>query len=348
MNSFTINKQYIKFCAYGFLRNLRFFDAFFILFLREKGLCYTEIGILYAVREITINICEIPSGIVADTYGRKNSLMASFLLYIVSFTAFYLANEFWLFLTAFIFFGIGDAFRTGTHKGIIMNYLAQNNWSDQKINYYGHTRSWSQRGAAVSSLFAGLIVFHSGNYQNIFLYSIIPYILNFFLIMSYPGNLNHVVKADKTRKYAGMGQILKSFFKNLRQPNALRVVNMSAIHSAYLKAGQGLHPAFDGERRGNDTADAEYRPGKEKRRGYRHTVFHHLHYDLVRLKIRLKSGSKEQTEHFVYHFALRLRMRNNMRRILYIRLMDNLPDRLRRDLYSRKSQKADYDRIYSR
>ena len=236
MNSFTVNKQYIKFCAYGFLRNLRFFDAFLILFFLEKGLSYTEIGILYAVREITINVCEIPSGIVADTYGRKNSLMTSFILYIVSFAVFYMSNEFWFFLTAFIFFGIGDAFRTGTHKGIIINYLAQNNWSDQKVNYYGHTRSWSQRGAAASSLFAGLIVFYGGNYQNIFLYSIVPYILNFLLIMSYPDNLNHVVKPDKTKKYAGMVEILKSFFINLKQPDALRVVNMSAIHSAYLKA----------------------------------------------------------------------------------------------------------------
>lgn len=236
MNSLTINKQYIKFCAYGFLRNLRFFDAFFILFLLAKGLSYTEIGILYAVREITINAFEIPSGIIADTYGRKNSLMASFLLYIVSFALFYLANEFWFFLTAFILFGIGDAFRTGTHKGIIMSYLKQNNWNDQKINYYGHTRSWSQKGAAISSLFAGLIVFYSGNYESIFLYSIIPYLLNFLLIMSYPAELNYSTKQSQNEKRIGMTAVFKSFFKNIKQPNVLRIVNMSAIHSAYLRA----------------------------------------------------------------------------------------------------------------
>jgi len=236
MNSFTVNRQYIKFCAYGFLRNLRFFDAFFILFLRAKGLSYTEIGILYALREITVNAFEIPSGIIADTYGRKNSLMASFILYIVSFALFYLSNEFWLFLAAFIFFGIGDAFRTGTHKGIIMNYLERNNWHDQKINYYGHTRSWSQRGAALSSLFAGLIVFSSGNYESIFLYSIIPYIFNFLLIMSYPDELNHSMKKDKTAKHSGIAEIFKSFFKNIKKPEALKIVNMSALHSAYLRA----------------------------------------------------------------------------------------------------------------
>jgi MFS family permease len=232
----TTNKQYVKFCAYGFLRNLRFFDAFFILFLLGKGLNYTEIGILYAVREIVINVFEIPSGIIADTYGRKNSLLASFILYMISFSVFYISNDFWLFLIAFVLFGIGEAFRTGTHKGIIMSYLEQNNWSDQKTNYYGHTRSWSQRGAAISSLAAGLIVFYSGNYQNIFLYSIIPYIVNFLLIMSYPKELNHSLTQCEARKRMGLGTILKSFFKNIRQPNVLRIVNMSAIHSAYLKA----------------------------------------------------------------------------------------------------------------
>ena len=236
MDLLTINKQYIKFCAYGFLRNLRFFDAFFILFLLDKGLNYTEIGILYAVREIIINVFEIPSGIIADTYGRKNSLLASFLLYIISFLVFYVSNEFWLFLLAFTLFGIGDAFRTGTHKGIIMSYLEQNKWGNQKINYYGHTRSWSQRGAALSSLIAGLIVFYSGNYQNIFLYSIIPYMLNLLLIMSYPAELNHSSKQHKTEKHIEIWAILKSFFKNIKKPNVLRIVNMSAIHSAYLKA----------------------------------------------------------------------------------------------------------------
>jgi len=236
MESFTANKQYIKFCAYGFLKNLRFFDAFFILFLLEKGLNYTEIGILYAVREIIINIFEIPSGIIADTYGRKNSLLASFLLYIISFSVFYISNDFWLFLTAFILFGIGDAFRTGTHKGIIMNYLEQNKWNDQKIHYYGHTRSWSQRGSAISALAAGLIVFYSGNYQNIFLYSIIPYVLNLLLIMSYPDELNRSLKQREQKNKIRIGTTFKSFFKNIKRPNVLKIVNMSAVHSAYLKA----------------------------------------------------------------------------------------------------------------
>ena len=191
MNSITKNIQYYKFCFYGFLKNLRFFEAFFILFLIERGLTFTQIGILYAIREISINILEIPSGIIADVFGRKKALLGSFVAYMISFAIYFLASGFWLFTSAFILYGVGDAFRTGTHKAMIMDFLKLNGWEDQKIAYYGHTRSWSQKGSAISSLIAGLIVFYTGSYQIIFLFSIFPYLLNFLLVLSYPGDLNY-------------------------------------------------------------------------------------------------------------------------------------------------------------
>ncbi len=236
MEQLVKNRQYFKFCAYGFLKNLRFFDAFFILFLVEKGLPFTQIGILYAVREIIINVFEIPSGIIADTYGRKIALVGALLVYIISFSVFYLSSEFWLFLIAFILYGIGEAFRSGTHKGMIMDYLKLNHWEKQNINYYGHTRSWSQKGSAISALIAGLIVFYSGSYQNIFLYSIVPYLFNLLLILSYPKELNRSQEQIDSIGRTGIGFTLKSFFKIIKQPNVLKIINTSATHTAYLRA----------------------------------------------------------------------------------------------------------------
>ena len=232
MSKIVKNRQYYKFSSYGFLKNLRFFDAFLLLYLVKEGLPYTQIGILYAVREISINLFEIPSGIVADTYGRKNTLAASFIVYISSFILFYLASDFWLFMPAFLLYGVGDAFRSGTHKGMIMDYLKLHNWNDQKINYYGHTRSWSQRGSALSSLIAGFIVFYSGKYGNIFLFSIIPYLLNLFLILSYPKELNKELNHQKS----GIQLTLKSFLKIMKKAQVLQIVNTTALHSAFMKA----------------------------------------------------------------------------------------------------------------
>ncbi|OQX79530.1 MAG: hypothetical protein B6D64_04660 [Bacteroidetes bacterium 4484_276] len=230
------NLQYYKFSAYGFLKNLRFFDAFFILFLVEKGLSYSEIGILYAAREIFINVFEIPSGIIADTYGRKSSLIASFFAYIISFIVFYFSGDFWLFLLAFLFYGIGDAFRSGTHKGMIMDYLKMNRWQDQKINYYGHTRSWSQKGSALSSLIAGFIIFYDGSYQSVFLYSVIPYMLNVILIFTYPKQLNRPIDSDRPKSELNVLATFRGFVGAIRQIHVLRIINSSALHSAYLKS----------------------------------------------------------------------------------------------------------------
>jgi len=232
MGQIVKNRQYYKFSSYGFLKNLRFFDAFLLLYLVEKGLPYTEIGILYAVREISINLFEIPSGVIADTFGRKNTLASSFVVYMGSFLLFYFASDFWMFLPAFLLYGIADAFRSGTHKGMIMDYLKIHNWSLQKIAYYGHTRSWSQIGSALSSLVAGFIVFYGGEYKNIFLFTIIPYLLNLFLILSYPKELNHTTRHYKS----GIQLTLKSFLKIMKRPRVIQIVNTTALHSAFMKA----------------------------------------------------------------------------------------------------------------
>ncbi|WP_167612718.1 MFS transporter [Maribellus sediminis] len=230
------NTQYYKFSMYGFLKNLRFFDAFFILYLVEKGLPYTQIGILYAVREIVINVLEVPSGFAADVYGRKNALLGSFLAYIASFIIFYFSGSFAWFLAAFVFFGIGDAFRSGTHKAMIMDYLRMNSWEQSKIAYYGHTRSWSQMGSAISSLIAGFIVFYKGNYGNVFLYSIIPYLINLVNIFTYPKELNYTKRPESKERKIDVKSTFKSLYTVMKHKNVLRILNTAALHSAYLKA----------------------------------------------------------------------------------------------------------------
>ncbi len=187
---FPRDLQYFKFCSYGFLKNLRFFDPFIILFFREVGLSFLQIGVLISIRELTTTILEIPTGIIADVIGRKNAMLASFTSYIISFIIFYFSSNFYYYILAMIIFASGEAFRSGTHKAMIVQYLKIKGLSDLKTEYYGHTRSWSQRGSALSSLIAGGLVLYSGSYRIVFLASIIPYILELFLMASYPNELN--------------------------------------------------------------------------------------------------------------------------------------------------------------
>ncbi|MFK7923094.1 MAG: MFS transporter [Bacteroidia bacterium] len=236
MSSYQKDRQYYQFCAYGFLKNLRFFDAFLLLFFLENGITYTQIGLLYATREIAINVLEIPSGIVADTFGRKYSLVLAFALYIFAFLVFYFSTSFLFLLLAVVLMGLGDAFRSGTHKGMIIDYLKSKGWSQHKISYYGGTRSWSQRGSAISALIAGILVLYSGDYRSIYLLSIIPYLLNFVNILSYPQALNFSQKSSAKSSKKALGNTFRSFVKTLKQKQVFAVINSAALHSAYLKS----------------------------------------------------------------------------------------------------------------
>ena len=103
---------------------------------------------------------------------------------------FFMSKLFYTHLIAMLFFAIGEAFRSGTHKALILEYLKQKDILHLKVHYYGHTRSWSQMGSAVSAVIAGIIVFFSPGYRFVFLFSIVPYILGLFLIWSYPVELD--------------------------------------------------------------------------------------------------------------------------------------------------------------
>ncbi len=73
--TFQKDKQYYKFCAYGFFKNLRFFEPFLLLFFLSKGLSFLEIGTLYAIQEITINIFEIPTGVKFEDMGEMMEML---------------------------------------------------------------------------------------------------------------------------------------------------------------------------------------------------------------------------------------------------------------------------------
>ena len=179
-----------RFSLYGFLKNQRYYENFLYLAFLDKGLSYFEIGILIGFREVCTNLFEIPSGAVADLYGRRRAMIFSFFAYIASFVIFAVSKSLFPLFAAMFFYGLGDAFRSGTHKAMIFDWLRLQGRSDEKTKIYGFTRSWSQMGSAVSVLIAGALVFYTGNFVDIFWFSIIPYAMNIVNFFGYPAQLD--------------------------------------------------------------------------------------------------------------------------------------------------------------
>ncbi len=227
--------QYAKFSAYGFLKNLKLFEPFLILFLLDKGLSFTLIGVLYAYREIMSSLLEVPTGVIADAVGRRRTMVQSFLSYIVSFLIFYFASSYWALMIGMTCFAFGEAFRGGTHKAMIFEYLKMNGWQDQKVDYYGHTRAWSQRGSAVSSLIAAAIVFVSGRYDIVFLVSTLPYALNLFLMLSYPQELDQDINPSGSVRDSFI-TVWKSLAITFKGQGALKATTNVCIYDGFYNA----------------------------------------------------------------------------------------------------------------
>ncbi|MCD4664296.1 MAG: hypothetical protein K8R68_03425, partial [Bacteroidales bacterium] len=153
------------------------------------------------------------------------------------FVLFYISLSYFGFIIAMALYSLGDAFRTGTHKAMIFDYLKIKNRENQKVYYYGHTRSYSQLGSAISALIAGFIVFFTGSFRLIFLFSTIPYILDLILIASYPNELDgSIARFRKGKISANFKKVFFAFLYSFKEMKVLKAIANLSLFTGYYKA----------------------------------------------------------------------------------------------------------------
>jgi len=227
-----------RFSLYGFLKNQRYFEPFIILFFRvQLGLSWPQIGFLIGFKALCIILMEIPSGAIADLFGRRRSMILSFGSYIAAFAIFGFSQHYWHLFIAMFFFAIGEAFRTGTHKAMIFTWLRKEGRIDEKTKVYGYTRSWSKIGSALSIVLAGAFVWLTNNYNYVFFFAIIPYVLDIINVLSYPKELE-----GQPGTKVGIREVLAHLWECLRNAMAIRRLRRLIIESMSF---EGVHKAVE-------------------------------------------------------------------------------------------------------
>ena len=116
-------KQVKKFYLASFLKNQIYFVPIIVLFFQDLGLSYSDIFWVFTIGAAFSFIIEIPSGIIADIYGNRKSIIYSKLLIFISFIVFSMATGFLSLLIANLIYELGKSFRSGTETAYVYNYL---------------------------------------------------------------------------------------------------------------------------------------------------------------------------------------------------------------------------------
>lgn len=108
--------------AINVFQNLWFIEAVWYFFF-SRFVSYFEIGIIFAISVLVGIISEIPTGIFADKYGRKLSVVLGSFIMSLGWFAMALTNGFWLFLLGSVLGSIGRAFVSGALEAITYDSL---------------------------------------------------------------------------------------------------------------------------------------------------------------------------------------------------------------------------------
>ncbi|TET35866.1 MAG: MFS transporter [Planctomycetota bacterium] len=228
--------QITKFYLAEFLKTQRYFIPIMILLLQAHDLSYTEIFVLYAIQSAVVFLLEIPSGVIADQFGKKASIVFSRFCLIPAYLTFAFADTFWLFLVAMILMGINKAFKSGTHKAFIYDYSEQCSDDISFSEVIGKGKFWARIGEALACAAGGVIAARYG-FNVVFFFALAPAVLNFINALTYE-KIEEKHKISKFKLKSHFGHIRDSLREIRGKKVVYRIIINAAVFAFCLEAAE--------------------------------------------------------------------------------------------------------------
>ncbi len=195
-NLISINKDIVKLNISSFFYSLFFDRAIWTLFLLEKGLDGLQVGLAESLLHISIVLFEVPTGIIADIYGRKISLIISRIISIIYAVGLMSVNNIWSIYFIFILFGLGSTFSSGSDTALLYDSIKGNKKEKDKqftkINgYYG---AFITAGLTLGMFCGGFL--QSVSWNTVYLYIAVVQVISIIPLINMTDN-SGLVKAKQ-------------------------------------------------------------------------------------------------------------------------------------------------------
>lgn len=136
---------------------LFFVPIFFIVYFRELNFSMFQISILLAIPNLCSLIFEIPTGAIADLYGRKFSVLLGIILQAIAVLALYYVNDFYSISIALAFLGFSSSFVSGASDAWVTD-LVNEKHKPILTSFFSKSQSISSAGLVVSGLIGAFLV----------------------------------------------------------------------------------------------------------------------------------------------------------------------------------------------
>ncbi len=128
-----------------------------VLFYQENGMGMQQIFMLKSIYSLGIVAMEIPSGYLADVWGRKKTLQMGAVLGAMGFAVYSFSDGFWTFAVAELVLGIGYSFISGTDAAMLYDTLKASKREGEYIKQEGRVTSVGNFAEAFAGICGGLL-----------------------------------------------------------------------------------------------------------------------------------------------------------------------------------------------
>ena len=132
-----------------------------VLFYEDHGLGLQDVFILKSVYSIAAVALEIPSGYLADVWGRKKCLLLGSVLFFGGYLCYSFTSTFAAFLCAELLLGIGQTLVNGADSALLYDTLVHHKQENLYLRYEGRITMIGNFAEAIAGVFGGLLAAYS-------------------------------------------------------------------------------------------------------------------------------------------------------------------------------------------
>ena len=128
-----------------------------VLFYQDNGMSMHEIFVLKSIYSVAIVAMELPSGWMADVWGRKKTLVLGSILGSAGILMYSFSYGFWAFAVAEIILGVGHSFISGADSALLYDSLKADGKTEKYVKHEGRITSAGNFAEAIAGIAAGFL-----------------------------------------------------------------------------------------------------------------------------------------------------------------------------------------------